>query len=337
MTTIGTAVTLMDLARRLDPANGKIAKIMEYMNKVNEIIEDLMMVECNQKTNHLTTIRTGLPSVAWRLLNYGVQPTKSTTKQVTDACGMLEAYSQVDERLVDINSNAAEFRLSEEAPFLEAMVQELASTIFYGNTETTPEKFVGLAPRFDTPSASDTQAGFNIIDGGGTGSTNTSIYLVCWGDQACHGLYPTGTPVGFQANDLGKETITDSLGNLFRAYRTQFKWDIGMTVRDWKYVVRIANVDQAKLVSGTGAADLVKLMIRASERIPSMNMGRKAFYANRSISTALRLQTLEKTNVNLTFDSVEGKKVLAFDGIPIRRVDALLNTEAAVTGTFATV
>ena len=166
MATLGTtALTLLDWARRVDP-EGKIAKIVEILNDTNEILEDMAWVEGNLPTGHKTTIRSGLPSVAWRLLNYGVQPSKSRTVQVTDSCGMLEAYSEVDKALADLNGNTPEFRLSEDRAFLEAMNQELATTLFYGNTATDPEKFLGLAPRFNDLSAEN---GGNILTGGGAG------------------------------------------------------------------------------------------------------------------------------------------------------------------------
>ncbi len=121
MATIGAnALTLSDWAKRVK--DGKVQKIVEIMNLINPIIDDMMFVEGNLPTGHKTTIRSGLPSVAWRLLNYGVQPSKSRTVQVTDTVGMLEAYAEVDKALADLNGNTAEFRLSEDRAFLEAMV-----------------------------------------------------------------------------------------------------------------------------------------------------------------------------------------------------------------------
>ncbi len=115
-------VTYMDLASRMGPDN-KISGIIELMNDTNEILEDMAIVEGNLPTGHKSTIRTGLPTVAWRLLNYGVQPSKSITSQVTDTCGMLEGYGQVDKSLAELNGNTAAWRLSENRGYLEAMNQ----------------------------------------------------------------------------------------------------------------------------------------------------------------------------------------------------------------------
>ena len=122
-------VTLQDIARREDP-NGKIDKIVEMLTQTNEVLQDMHWQEGNLTTGHKTTIRTGLPDVAWRLLNYGVKDSKSTPAQITDTCGMLEGYAEIDKKLADLNGNTAEFRLSEDRAFLESMNQEFTRALF---------------------------------------------------------------------------------------------------------------------------------------------------------------------------------------------------------------
>jgi hypothetical protein len=39
---------------------------------------------------------------------------------------------------------------------------------------------------------------------------------------------------------------------------------------------------------------------------------------------------LEKTSNNLSWETVEGKRVMTFDDIPVRRTDALTASEARV-------
>ncbi len=323
-----TNPTLVDFAKRTDP-DGKIDSIVEMLAETNEVLEDMSFQEGNLPTGHRSTIRSGLPASTWRKLNYGVQPSKSTTVQITDACGMLEAYAEVDKALADLNGNSAQFRLSEDAAFLEGMNQEMASTLFYGDSDTAPEEFMGLAPRFNSLSAEN---GGNIIAGGGSGSDNHSVWLVCWGPTTVHGIFPKGSKAGFNHSDLGEETLTDAAGGLFQGYRTHYKWDIGLTVRDWRYVVRIANIDNSALTAdATGSsADLIDLMTQAIELVPNLNRGRPVFYCGRTIKSFLRRQ-VKNAALNLTMDEVAGKHIVAFDGIPVRRSDALLGTEATIS------
>jgi hypothetical protein len=320
--------TLLDVAKRLDP-DGKIASIVEILNSTNPVLDDLSMVEGNLPTGHRTTIRTGLPSPTWRKLYGGVQPTKSTTVQVTDSAGMLEAYAEVDKALADLNGNTAAFRLSEDAAHIEGMGQEMASTLFYGNEGTEPEAFTGLAPRYNSLSAQNAD---NIIDAGGSGSDNTSIWLCVWGNQTGHGIYPKGSLGGLQMTDKGQVTVenVDGNGGRMEAYRTHYRWDCGLTIRDWRYFVRIANVDVSDLDTIANTKNIINWMIQASERIPELGKGRAAFYMNRRLREKLRLGILEKVSTNLTWETVAGERVMTFDDIPVRRTDALVNTESRV-------
>ncbi len=323
-----THPTLLDVAKRLDP-DGKVAKVVEILNQTNEILDDCVWIEANDVTSHLTTIRTGLPTPTWRKLYGGVQPSKSTTAQVTDSCGMLEAYAEVDKALADLNGNAAAFRLSEDRAFIEAMSQEMAQTLFYGNEGTEPGAFTGWAPRYNSLSAQNAD---NIIDAGGTGTDNTSIWLIVWGPNTCHGIYPKGSTGGVRMRDLGEVTVENVDGSQGRAqmYRSHYRWDCGLTVRDWRYAVRIANVDVSDLNTVSNTTNIINWMIQAAERIPSLSAGRATFYCNRNIREKLRLGILNRVASNLTFETVAGKRVLTFDEIPVQRTDAILNNEARV-------
>lgn len=317
--------TLADWAKRTDPS-GRIDTIVELLAQTNEILDDMVWVEGNLPTGHRTTVRTGLPTPAWRKLNYGVQPSKSTTVQVTDGCGMLESYAEVDKALADLNGSSGDFRVSEDRAFIEAMNRAMAETVFYGDTAVTPERFLGLSPRFNDLSA---ESGGNILDANGSGADNTSVWLVAWSPSTVHGIFPKASTAGLQHRDLGEVTLEDAQGGRYQGYRTHYKWDCGLTLRDWRYAVRIANIDVSDLETGS-AANLIDLMTDAIERLPTLAFGRPAFYMHRRVQTALRKQIRDKTNVQLSLDDVAGRKVVTFDGIPVRRCDALSLTEAPV-------
>ncbi len=330
MATLATSnPTLADLAKRLDP-DGKVSAVVEILNETNEILDDMTWIEGNLPTGHRTTIRSGLPTPTWRKLYGGVQPSRSTTVQVTDNTGMLEAYAEVDKALADLNGNTNEFRLSEDRPHIEGMNQEISDTLFYGNEGTEPEAFTGLAPRFNSLSAEN---GDNILAADGAGSDNTSVWLVVWGPNTIHGIYPKGTQAGLKVEDKGQITVedVDGTGGRMEAYRTHYKWDAGLSVRDWRYVVRIANIDVSNLTkdAATGT-DLVDLMTQALEQVPSLSMGRPAFYVNRTVRSFLRRQIRNSNNIQISLAEVAGKHVTMFDGVPVRRTDAITNTEALV-------
>jgi hypothetical protein len=331
-------LTLADWAKRTDP-DGRVPVVAELLSQSNEILEDCVFKEGNLPTGERVVIRTGLPTVYWRALNQGIPSSKSTTAQVDEACGILEARSEVDKDLAMLNGNTAQFRLSEDTAFLEAMNQTQATTLFYGNPGTDPKQFLGLAARYSSLTGGNAQ---NILSAGGSGSDNTSVYLVVWGDQTVYCPFPKGSKAGLVHEDLGEQTVYNSDGTRLQALATRYQWKNGLVVKDWRYVVRICNIDVSDLIGQTGtqaasaATNIVKLMARSLYRIPNMAMGKAAFYMNRTVHSGLSIAALDKSQYVLKINeglSQFGQPYswLSFLGVPLRRVDALLNTEAAVS------
>lgn len=340
------AVTLLDFAKSVDP-DGKTATVVELLNQTNEILTDMRWIEGNLPTGHETTIRTGLPSVVWRRLYKGVPASKSQREKVTDTCGMLEARSEVDQAVAELNGNTPEFRLSEAEAFLEAMNQAMTQTLFYGDVTVNPERFTGLAPRYSSLSAGNA---VNILDAGGTASDNTSVWLIVWGENTVTGIFPKGSKAGMTHDDLGLIDIFDDATPpaRYRGYADHWVWKCGICVRDWRYAVRICNIKIADLIAQSGtqaitaATWVVYLMVKAMARIPAMGKGTAVFYANRTVKEMLSIMAMNKS-VNIL--SVEegfnqlgdvtpgsvGNGVLKLLGVPIRTVDSILSAETRVT------
>jgi len=332
MATIGnTFVDLIDVYKSQDP-KGQIAPVIEMLSEMNPVLDDAIAIECNQSTKHLHTVRTGLPEVTWGKLYQGIQQSKSTKAQVTDTTGFVEGLSTIDKRLLELSKNPAALRLSEAQAYLEAMNQEVSTKLFYGNTASDPEEFMGLAPRFNDKSASN---GGQIIDAGGTGADNTSIWFVTWGDNQCNLLYPEGTQAGVKREDKGEQRLTDGSGNAYYGMEEMFTWHVGLAVKDWRYVSRIANVDVSDMAAGT--VQLYDFMRKAYWKLQSRRVagGKMAIYCNRDVMEALdALNTNAGASDNFTRlkpMEIEGKEVITYRGIPLRETDALLNTEAQVS------
>ena len=331
MATLGASfVDLIDIYKQQD-GNGQYIPIIEMLAEMNPILDDAVAVECNKGTTHLHTVRSGLPSVTWGQLYKGIPQSKSGKSQVEDTTGFVEGLSTIDKRLLELSANEGAVRLSEAMSYLEAMNQEVASKIFYGNSATDPEEFMGLAPRFNDLSAPN---GNQIIDAGGTGSDNTSIWMVTWGDNQCQLLYPKGTKAGVQREDMGEQRLTDASGNPYYGKEELFRWHVGLAVKDWRYVSRVANIDVSNMAAGSVA--LYDFLRKAYWKLQSRRVagGKTAIYCNRDVMEALdALSTnagASDSFVRLTPMQIEGKEVLTYRGIPIRETDAILNTEARV-------
>lgn len=335
MATIGNSyLNLIDLYKRTDPKSGAITPVIEALNTINPLMQDAVAIECNQGTKHLATIRTGLPDVTFGQLYKGIPQSKSTTMQVEDTTGFVEGRSEVDERLLEISKNPAAVRMSEAQPFLEAMAQEVQTNFFYADTATTPERFKGLGARYNS------QSNPQVVHGGSSDTDNTSIWFVTWGERQTALLYPEGTKAGVERKDRGSQQAFDNLSNPYFAKVEEFRQHVGVTVGDWRWNARIANIDVSQLRAGN--VDLYSLMTsaywklqgRRNKKIDNGGMisaGRTVIYANRDVLEALDRQTTNDTKLLLRPAEIEGQEILTFRGLPIRETDAIINNEALVS------
>ena len=330
MATVGTlSLTLADHAKRFN--DRKVQTVIELLNQKNDFMQHVLWREANQTTGHKTTIRSGLPSGTWRMLYQAVQPTKSTTVQVTDTIGSLETYSQTDVSLAELEANKKAFLMSEQVAFIEGLNQDMATALIYANTDTDPEQILGLTPRFNDPTAAN---GGQLIDGGGAGSDNTSIWLVTMGDRTLHGLFPRGSKAGLTVTDKGQVTDGTTATGYMELFRTHYKWNSGLSVRDWRYIVRACNIDVSDLTKAAASgADLIDIMIRMLYIHESWNAPNTMFLLNKTIMSFLDRQTYNSSGMHLRYDKdVHGRPFMRFRGIPIYEAEAIIDTESTVTG-----
>ena len=337
-------LTLADISKLSTP-DGRPSAIAELLSMQNMVLEDIVLREANQATSHVETVRTGLPDVYFRAYNAGVPSSKSAVANITEPLAMMEARSNIDAAKLALNGGGNDVRLSEESAFVEAMNQAMTATIFNGNVGVDPKSFTGLATRYSDVTAGNATNILRVgagVNGAATGSDNASMYLVCWSENTVFGVYPKGSTGGLRSRDLGEETVNDSDGNAFQALRSLFQWDMGLVVKDWRSVVRIANIDVSDWVSATGtqavgaATNLIDAMMKAIVRLPTTaSQGRCAFYCNRSILEGLMIQG--RRNTTSVLDVQKGLSqfgqeynMLTFMGYPIRVVDALSTSELGI-------
>lgn len=339
---------LVDWARRADP-DGSIAIIAEMLSQCNEVMKDMIWQEGNLPLGHKTTVRVGLPQGVWRAANQGVPSSKSLTAQFQDSIGELVDYSIVDKSIANLNGNVAKFRYSEDMAHVEGLSQQVASALFYSNEATNPTQFTGFAPRYNTVNTSTAKNAVNVIDAGGVNSANLSIWLVGWGDHTTFGIFPKGSQAGLVYEDKGDVVPAyDASGNRFEAYTSMFQFKLGLCVKDWRYNVRIANVDTTTAgLQGTTPPDLFTLMSRAVVRLPTASRRLSgitesdapgdpvpgispAWYVNRTGREFMDIQAIRDRNVLLSSKDYAGDPVVMFRDVAIRVVDALTNSETRV-------
>ena len=331
--------TISEVTKQLN-ASGDVQDTVELLSETNEILDDMPFLEANESTSHLHTIDNSLPSGTWRKLNYGIRPKKGSTAQVKDSIGILEQRSEVDLVLARMAKDQAKYRMKEDRRILEGLNQQLADTLFYGDTTVHPERYLGLEPRYDSlgnpsdkPTANTLGMNHVISCGGSTSSKQASVWLIGWGESSVFGIFPKNSPSGgIERQDLGEIDCRDEDGGVFRGLSTHYRISTGLAVADWRYIVRICNVEVSALIDEAAIDALVDNMIDATNAIPNLRMCRPCFYMNRAVKSRFQKAMFRKSNMAITLDEVYGvQNQLNISGIPLKQCDALLTTESVVS------
>jgi hypothetical protein len=335
-----TYPTLVDVLKRLDP-NGSIASIGEVLTKKNPLLQDMAFKEGNLPTGHQFTSRAALPALTWRRFNQGVDATKSTTDQHIETCGMLTGFSKVDVDLAELNGNAAAYRASEDISFVESFNNMLNASMFYSSVVANPEQIHGLSPRLSCTTANPAAVSGTGPTGTGqiikaddtaSGSTQTSIWCIGWSDDTVFGIFPKGSVGGLQHHDMGEQLVPDAQTKYFRALVSEWKWKIGLCVKDYRFVSRVCNIDVDNWTNDLSAgADLAMRMMDASSAIYDVEACRPVYYMSRQTYNMLTQQMVARQANWLAYVDEGGSKCPHLYGIPIKFCDCLTATEAVVS------
>lgn len=323
-------VTYADWAKTRDP-DGGTADIVEVLELSNPILKDIAVQEANMTEGQRTTIRAGQPRGTWVGYNEGSVPVKGASRQVDDKPGRMQAYNEVAVALAKLEADKAAFMFSESKATIAGMGLDHAETLFYGNSNVNPKRFMGIMPRFNDLTA---ESGRNVLNGqpGGNQAGNgtlTSIYSITWGSETAFEFFPKGSNVGLNMQDLGEHTVHDAAGGKYQAYQVFFEQFVGFCVKDWRSCYRIAQLAAADL--NADSVNLTNLLIKAQHRLRSNNMGQQVIYCNEAVYTALDIRASQTVgNVHLSMREWAGEEIVHFRGIPIRMCESILSTETYV-------
>jgi hypothetical protein len=334
--------TLLDVLSTMAP-DGKQMDIAEVLTQQNEMLDDMVWREGNTVTGHRDAVRTSLPTPSFRAINEGVPVTKAGSTPIEETAAMLEDFSRVDRELAILSGDVNAYRLKEGKPHILGMGHKMAQTVFYGNAAIDPKGFTGLTPRYNSLSTGVSQTATNVISAGGTGSNLRSIWLIGWSEDTITGIYPKGTAGGLDHEDVTNASgtgahgfpaaaaLSDASGNKFMGYEDHWIWRCGLMVKDWRFAVRICNIDPTTLtLNAATGANLTDLMTQAVEQIENLNGVRAAFYVPRALRAYLRRQMQQQKGSFMSWDEQGGKRILNFGEVPVRRTDALNVAEAQV-------
>lgn len=322
--TVGSQLTLAELQHAKDPS-GNPTTVAKVLTRTNKILLDAPWFEANDTFSHMIVRDSYLPTGTHRKLNEGVAIDAPRTITVYEALAILESFAQCDALLADAAPDPMSYRMGRANRHIEGMAQTMATKLIYGNGHTTPEEPTGLAPRM-----ADTDCN-NVVSAGGSGGDTTSIYIVQWGEGKAYMVYPKAHPnTGITHEDLGRKEVdvstTAGTHSLMMAYRDHFAVNYGLAVEDIRCIARVANIEYTGTSNIFDPDDLISLM----NAMPGEGEG-AVIYCNKDIFTQMDIQAMDKSNVLYSVGDVFGVPTVKFRGFPVRKVDAIVNTETAVS------
>lgn len=314
------------------PIRTLIHTIRDYM----PVFDQAVIQRGNDGFGDRGKVITSYPEGQLRAFNEGWDAEKVHGADVRYKACMVRSRSEVDRDLYNTRkpSERDSWRFRQDEGFMRGLARTMVRKMFYGDPAADSRDCLGLA-NIVTP-ANEAFAGRIINAGGTTANKQASIWLVNWDPASCYAFYPeNGSDVGLRIENMGEQYAFDKDGKRFLAMITEFAWNMGVAVYDPEKVVRIANVEPAKLsidAKKSGGINLIDLMTQAIEMLPDDQTGRCAFYMNDTLRSVLRRQISNKDNVLISMDEVAGRKVVTFGDIPIHKLgtDVFPNTEAVL-------
>jgi hypothetical protein len=256
------------------------------------------------------TVRTGLPSMAFRDANQGVPRSKSRYETKTFQTHILDHQIAVDEQIVNGAKDRGRLLENHVVGVMESAMQYVGSQFYYG-TGHDAKGFPGLLAQY----AADPD---HTVDAGGA-TNKTSVWFLKLGPECLEFLFGNGRTIGLNDTwDL--ETVYDDDGNPYKAYTNWMSGRVGLRLANRNCAVRIKNVEESGENKKTLNDDL---LYAAYEKFTEFGMEPTHIFMNG--------RSREQVRSGRTATNPAGNPAplpTEWEGIPIIRSASILNSEA---------
>lgn len=335
-------ITLADILAGRKGDGSFDSDIVELFTEENPILDDISIIEANDGTTNRTTIRTGIPEPTWTAYYSGVKPAKGTKTQVKDVAGRMKSMLEIDAQLYEDTPDKDQLLKDELYGLTEGMTQAMADCLIYGKIANEPRAFNGLYNFYKTAGADlakyDSKDSAHYVFSGDKNPTKGKAYrsllLMGWSPSTITTFYPKGhKSAGLQRSELRTVDTNDADGGVYQVKRQDLSWELGLSVRDYRYGGRIANIDNETLLSTNTDIDYVEMIHRLVSRVKNSQRVNRAFYMANDLWEKVQVLFYRKTMGNAVAyqDVMQRFKTPTLLGIPVRITDAMEVNEDAVT------
>lgn len=326
-------VNMIEAHKRLD-GSGRLLDIAEVLTQNNPMIADALWLPATDRGLNKVGVRSKLPRGEWAQYYKGIHPDASQIDIQTFSMGRLKSRSVLDADLLDDVQNRDEQRRIESYAHLEGLSQQFSRALLYSNEDAEGGAFNGLAYYLDSLNLNNVVSATPVADLPATDEYRfTSIYLLKWSPQGIYCHYPRGNanaPAGISHESLPRKEVPDVDGNMYPAYVDNFQIHGGITIKDPRYMGRVANIDLDRLGSDPDYRFQIRWLIQAMQRTPNRGTGVIA-YCSPEVHTEIIVNAIE-SNTYRTSDlpDVYGYYFESIYQFRLRSIDAISNHEAPV-------
>jgi len=294
------------------------------------LFADAIWMEANEKLSHIFGQVVKYATAERRAINKGVGTGISQRAKFAEGITMFALYGEVDELLVNMSNDPAAFLADEGAVVAQGIGEQMEDAILYDNAAADPNQIVGISPRMPKHRGATTGKPDTVYScGAGAASDATSCYIIQWGADRVHMVYPKGSPAGLKREERGKVDIQLTDGTKYPGYRSYYELSAGLVVRNPRCIARVSNVET---LPSSDAPITFDALVTAMNAMYKGGEG-SVIYAPQRVITKLQLLATAPGTTNLYVDwqSLGGRKVLTFNGSPVRLAERIVYTEALTT------
>lgn len=277
-------LTLLDLAAR--SGSDALTGLIEDVTTVSPEMAIIPAVP-RAGTSYKITRRTALPATAFRDINEGSIPVKSTYTQELKEMYFVDTQLEVDEAIVKADDRSLGDILADEASgAVRSAGLHLGEQVYAGTTNDS-KGFTGLKAIIN--GASDLE-----ITAGGSGGDCTSAYLVWLDNQGVH--FDVGNMGSMELKPWMLQQIIKSgsgaSAKKLMAYVSNLSFFIGLAVGSDKSAFRIKLIDEdssSNYLTDAKGAELIR-------KVPLNRRNNLRWFMNRTAAYTLQLSRSALTN-----------------------------------------
>ena len=329
-------LTLSDVAKMTH--NQELVPMVDELTKPTTLFSWMGWKQASDAMRDVSGKVTELPKATWTGLDMGVKATKGNYTQKEEGLAIIESWASINEKTYAVSPHKEATRWENDRLHIQGLGMDAEEGLVYGNPAVDVNQPLGFIARFGKVTdhhrmASGVKYDYCTLSAGGTtANKQSSILVLARGIMGPTLLYPRYKEQnGLMYRHWGFENTKDENGGNIRRALSQFQITFGLSIRDTRTAIRIANVETT---NSTSIGNVRDAMFEAVAAIPKEYKNSIEVFTTSDVILALRKNYAGLVNP-VTYDANglghNSRGDIMFDGIVFHECSSMLDTEAVVS------